>query len=288
MPVDGLGRIAERRDVARDRPRSCGFPNRKSPAVRARHAKRSRRKSTKPWRRRLQGVSARRGSPCTVITAPFTAARRNISSAIHSRIRSPKTSTSPSTWLSCAWIASNFRSSSSARQLEADRELLARRRDRIARQEDVERLELHRSSGRPSPGSRSRRAAERLAARRRGTRRSPNGDTLLCALVSRHAVGAERQDVSGRTSTHDRAHLGGARPRPAASACRRRRAHPGTGARVTPRISRLRSSSFVRTSAIDEGGHRSSSIEPPSPRVAVTSTTRSPRSTASAISPAVR
>src|SRR6478752_2750180 len=55
---------------------------------------------------------------------------------------------------------------------------------------------------------------------------------------------------------------------------------------ITPRISSDRSSSFVRTSPIDSGGHRSSSIEPPSPRVAVTSTTRWPLRTAVAISPA--
>src|SRR5262245_8724100 len=56
----------------------------------------------------------------------------------------------------------------------------------------------------------------------------------------------------------------------------------------TPRISRDRRSSCVRTSPIDSGGHRSSSIEPPSPRVAVTSTTRFPNETAVAIRPAER
>ena len=44
----------------------------------------------------------------------------------------------------------------------------------------------------------------------------------------------------------------------------------------TPRTSRLRRISIVRTSAMRSDGQRSSSIEPPSPRVAVTSTTRFP------------
>ena len=56
----------------------------------------------------------------------------------------------------------------------------------------------------------------------------------------------------------------------------------------TPSTSRLRRSSVVRTSPIDSGGQRSSSIDPPSPRVAVTSTTRWPASTAAAIRPAER
>ena len=104
------------------------------------------------------------------------------------------------------------------------------------------------------------------------------------SLVTGHAVGPEGQHRVGLHLTHDLEHLRSPR-----------RIERGLHVDVDRPLEEpvlldaedveAATHLIVRTSAMRSDGQRSSSIEPPSPRVAVTSTTRFPACAATAMSP---
>ena len=161
----------------------------------------------------------------------------------------------------------------------ADAHLLAGRHRRRARAEDVEPVQLGHELGRPTPASTWRSAAGRPAGPTSSKASVAQRLTSWCARARscRRDRTSARCRAAPRPST--RGHVGGAGLRQPGLHVDVRQVEPACSA--TPRISkRAQRARRSRTAPMVAGGQRSSSIEPPSPRVAVTHTTRDPLRTA--------
>ena len=126
------------------------------------------------------------------------------------RPSSPKTSSSPSIWLSCASSEAIFRASTSPVGDEVDAQLLARRHRRGPGTEDVELLDQ-----RHDLGARTRASGWRSTAGRRASTAASNASvahrhTSMCAWCPVMPSGPNVRIVSGCTSSTIDAHLRGA------------------------------------------------------------------------------